>query len=148
MNFRLAVFVAAGLWSAAAAGVAVRAGSQAMDKTTNDGVFSEAQAKRGEPLYQQYCGSCHGATLNGGEMAPPLTGGEFVANWNDLSVGDLFERIRISMPANDPGSLSRQQNADIVAYMLHFERYPPGANELPRETETLKTIKIVPVKGQ
>ena len=51
-------------------------------------------------------------------MAPGLTGGEFTSNWNDLSLGDLFERMRISMPQNAPGSLSRQQNADILAFVL------------------------------
>ena len=51
-------------------------------------------------------------------MAPGLTGGEFTANWNDLTLGDLFERMRISMPQNNPGSLSRQQNADILAFIL------------------------------
>lgn len=114
--------------------------------TTNDGVFTDEQAKRGEGLYQSECASCHGPEMSGGEMAPPLTGAEFVANWNDLSVGDLFERIRVSMPANNPGSLSRQQNVDIVAYLLKFDKYPAGQTELPALTEALKGIKIVPLK--
>ena len=115
-------------------------------KTTNDGVYTEEQARRGEGLYQSECASCHGPELSGGEMAPPLTGSEFVANWNDLSVGDLFERIRVSMPANNPGGLSRQQNADIVAFMLKFDKYPSGETELPTITEALKTIKIAPLQ--
>ena len=51
-------------------------------------------------------------------MAPGLAGGEFTSNWNDLSVGDLYERIRVSMPQSAPGSLTRQQNSDILAYVL------------------------------
>ena len=86
-------------------------------------MYTEDQAKRGEALYSQYCASCHGPDLTGGEMAPGLTGGEFTSNWNDLSLGDLFERIRISMPQNAPGSLSRQQNADILSYMLYKRNY-------------------------
>src|SRR5688572_20716713 len=77
----------------------------AQDKSQWDGVFTEEQAKRGEPLYTQQCSSCHGPDLGGGEMAPGLVGGDFAANWNDLSLGDLFERMRISMPQNNPGSL-------------------------------------------
>ena len=61
-------------------------------------------------------------------MAPGLTGGEFTSNWNDLSLGDLFERMRISMPQNAPGSLSRQQNADILAFMLYKGNYPAGTD--------------------
>jgi mono/diheme cytochrome c family protein len=65
-----------------------------------DGVYTEEQAKRGEPLYTATCASCHGPDLSGGEMAPGLTGGEFRSDWDGLSVGDLFERTRVSMPQN------------------------------------------------
>src|SRR5215210_516360 len=74
-------------------------------KSQWDGVYTQDQAKRGEALYSENCASCHGPDLTGGEMAPGLTGGEFSSNWNDLSLGDLYERIRISMPQNAPGSL-------------------------------------------
>jgi len=112
-------------------------------KSQWDGVYTADQAKRGEPLYSQYCASCHGPDLSGGEMAPGLTGGEFASNWNDLSLGELFERIRISMPQNSPGSLSRQQNADILAYILSKASVPAGSTELPTQTEILNGIKFV-----
>jgi len=115
-------------------------------KTQWDGVYTADQAKRGEPLYSQYCASCHGPDLTGGEMAPGLTGGEFQSNWNDLSLGELFERMRISMPQNAPGSLSRQQDADILAYILFKGNYPAGQTELPTQTEALSTIKFVSQK--
>jgi mono/diheme cytochrome c family protein len=108
-----------------------------------DGVYTAEQAKRGEPLYAQQCASCHGQDLTGGEMAPGLVGGEFSSNWNDLSIGELFERIRLSMPQNSPGSLSRQQDADILAYMLARAGAPSGAAELPTQTDVLNTIKFV-----
>lgn len=109
-------------------------------KTVWDGVYTEEQAKRGEPLYAKECASCHGPEMHGGEMAPGLSGGEFSANWSGLSLGDLFERMRISMPQNKPGSLSRQQNADILAFMLSKNNIPKGSTELPTETEALKAI--------
>ena len=115
-------------------------------KTQWDGVYTADQAKRGEGLYSQYCASCHGPDLTGGEMAPGLTGGEFQSNWNDLSLGELFERMRISMPQNAPGSLSRQQDADILAYVLFKGNYPAGQTELPTQTEVLSTIKFVSAK--
>jgi mono/diheme cytochrome c family protein len=110
------------------------------------GVFTEEQAKRGEPLYSKYCASCHGQQLTGGEDSPPLTGGAFVANWNGLTVGDLFERIRVSMPQDRPGRLTRQQNADILAYVLAVNQFPAGQTELPTETERLKQIRFEAVK--
>jgi mono/diheme cytochrome c family protein len=118
----------------------------AQEKSQWDGVFSAEQAKRGEPLYGQYCSSCHGPDLAGGEMAPGLVGGDFAANWNDLSLGQLFDRIRTSMPQNNPGSLSRQQNADILSFILLKGTAPAGAAELPTQTEVLNTIKYVATK--
>ncbi len=113
-----------------------------------DGVYTEDQAKRGEAAYGQFCSTCHGAALTGGEMAPALAGGDFTSNWNGTSVGDLFERIRISMPQNNPGSLSRQQNADMVAHLLSFSKFPAGKTELPAETEALKQIKFEAAPAQ
>jgi mono/diheme cytochrome c family protein len=113
-----------------------------------DGVYTAEQAKRGEPLYAQHCSSCHGTMLEGGEMAPPLAGGAFNANWNGLSLGDLLERTRISMPQNNPGSLSRQQYVDILAVMLGAGEFPAGKTELPRETEVLKQIAFESMKKQ
>ena len=63
-----------------------------------------------------------------------------MANWDGLTVGDLFDRIRVSMPADRPGTLSRQENADIIAYILRFNQFPAGKEELPREVQALKQI--------
>ena len=118
----------------------------AQGKSQWDGIYTEAQAKRGEGLYSQYCARCHGPDLAGGEMAPGLTGGEFTANWNDLSIGDLYERIRISMPQSAPGSLTRQQNSDILAFMLRKMNTPIGTTELSTSTDELKAIKFLAAK--
>jgi len=115
-------------------------------KSQWDGAYTADQAQRGESFYAQYCVMCHGPDLMGGEMAPPLIGGTFQANWNDLSLGDLFERIRISMPQNAPGSLSRQQVADILSYMLSKDSYPAGQSELPAQSEALKETKYLSAK--
>lgn len=109
-----------------------------------DGVYTSEQAARGASLYAGNCASCHGVALNGGESAPPLAGGEFSSNWNGLTVGDLFERIRVSMPADRPGKLTREQDADILAYMLSMNQFPGGKTELERQTEALKQIRIEP----
>jgi mono/diheme cytochrome c family protein len=111
-----------------------------------DGVYTDDQAKRGQPLYNKYCAACHGEQLTGGEDSPPLTGGAFLANWNGLTVGDLFERIRVSMPQDRPGRLTRQQNADVLAYLLSANQFPAGRTELPTETERLKQIRFEPPK--
>jgi quinoprotein glucose dehydrogenase len=116
--------------------------AQPPSKSIWDGIYTEEQATRGKGLYAQECSSCHGGELTGGEMAPPLAGGEFLAGWDGLTVGDLFERIRISMPQNAPGSLSGQQNADILAFMFSSNKFPAGTTEMPKEAGILKTIKF------
>ena len=107
-----------------------------------DGVYSEAQAQRGETAYRQACVNCHGPELEGADMTPPLTGGAFTANWNDLSLGDLFERIRATMPLDKPGTLSRQQNADLVAFLLKANQWPTGVGVLSSELGALMKIRI------
>ena len=84
-----------------------------------DGVFSKEQAERGAAAYKTACSECHGNDLAGDGFAPALSGGEFMGNWNDLSVGDLFERIRISMPPSGPGGVTPAQKADIVAHLMN-----------------------------
>lgn len=113
-----------------------------------DGVYTEEQAKRGEPLYHKECAPCHGDSLSGGESAPPLTGGAFLSNWNGLTLGDLFERIRKTMPQNAPGKLSRQQNADILAFALSANKFPAGKTELSRQPEFLKEIRFEAMKPE
>jgi len=111
-----------------------------------DGVYTDEQAKRGGPLYSQRCAQCHAPDLTGGETAPALASAEFKGNWSGLSVDDLFERIKISMPQDNPGSLSRQQTADIVAFVLSKGGFPAGERELAREAEVLKGIRFEATK--
>src|ERR1044072_465937 len=111
-----------------------------------DGVFTDEQVKRGSASYQRECSSCHGAALECGDMTPPLVGGGFTSNWNDLTLGDLSERIRLTMPLDSPGKLSRQQNADVIAFILKTKAWPSGTTELPPEVGALKQIKIQATK--
>jgi S-disulfanyl-L-cysteine oxidoreductase SoxD len=144
MKFTVAILTLAGTLAYSALSSSTSVAAQG--KSQWDGVYTEAQAQRGEGLYSQYCASCHGPDLAGGEMAPGLTGGEFTSNWNDLSLGDLYERIRISMPQNAPGSLSRQQNSDILSFILRKMNTPVGQTELSTSTDELKAIKFLAAK--
>ena len=115
----------------------------AQGRTTWDGVYSEAQAKRGEAIYADRCASCHAPDLSGMDQAPALTGADFLTEWNDLSLNDLFERTRISMPADNPGSLEREQVADVLAVVLRKDGFPAGERQLPTAADDLKAIKFV-----
>ena len=115
-------------------------------KTVWDGVYTEEQAKRGSDVYAERCAMCHGDSLGGVESAPPLTGPAFYANWEGESLNALFERIRMSMPLDNPGSLSRAQNADVVSQMLRVGGYPAGTTALEGQAGVLTGIKVLTYK--
>ena len=110
-----------------------------------DGLYSDAQAARGESVYQQYCAVCHGPSLQGNPAAP-LTGPAFRARWEDgrHTLDDLFFIVRSLMPNNAPGSLSKAQYADVVAYILKVNGYPAGDAELIPTAAAMKKVTLQP----
>jgi len=111
-----------------------------------DGVYSKEQARRGQTVYGQECAKCHSENLAGGEASPPLVGAEFLSRWNGKTAGDLYENIRTTMPREDPASLSTRQYADLLAYILSANEFPPGDKELDRDAAVLNEIRIEPKK--
>lgn len=115
--------------------------------STRDGVYTDAQAARGQASYKAACASCHGETLGGsGAATPPLAGQDFGENWTGQTLDDLFERIQTSMPADHPGTLSRATNADILAFILKANKLPAGKTELPSDADALKQIRFEAAK--
>jgi mono/diheme cytochrome c family protein len=112
--------------------------------SASTGVFTSTQEGRGAEVYNRECSTCHGERLKGGEGAPALSGSEFAAAWNGRTVGDLFNRIRQTMPAapEQPGKLSSQQYVDVVAHILSVNGFPSGPAELPSEIDLLERIRI------
>ncbi|HEY7338096.1 MAG TPA: cytochrome c [Bryobacteraceae bacterium] len=107
----------------------------------SDGVYSAAEAMRGEPLYQQRCARCHGKAADGG-LAPPLAGSGFLRAWSGRSLWELASKIRNTMPADDPGKLTISQSADLVAFLLQTGKFPAGRTELPSDEAALKAIAL------
>jgi mono/diheme cytochrome c family protein len=113
-----------------------------------DGVYTKEQADRGQALYAKSCASCHGAALDGSGQAPPLTGADFKSNWNGQTADDLLEKMQTTMPADQPGELSRVQNADILAYVLASNSFPAGSKALPADATLLAKIHFDAVQPQ
>lgn len=103
-------------------------------KTIWDGVYTEAQATRGEAMAQKSCGSCHSST--------DWKGAGFIVGWSGRSVGDLHTHLRTTMPFDSPGNLTAQQYTDIVAYMLKLNDVPAGETELPSDDDGLSRIGV------
>ena len=111
-----------------------------------DGVYTKDQAARGKELYAAQCQACHGESLEGSGPANPLVGPVFTANWDGVSMGAMVDRTKTSMPMSNPGSLSRQQVADVLAFVLSENKFPAGEAELPRQAEILNQIGFLATK--
>ena len=81
-------------------------------------------------VYNASCVPCHGPDLGGSDLAPALTGNDFMTNWNDMKMSDLFDRVSQSMPLSAPGSLTAQQYADVSSFILQKSGAPAGTTDL------------------
>ena len=111
------------------------------------GVFTQAQAKRGEELYSGACQQCHGARLNGAAASdqppsPAIARAGFLRKWNGKTVAELFTYVRKMMPTDNPGTLTDQQAIDSIAYMFAVSEAPAGDKELPTDPKALEGIVI------
>ena len=135
------------LVAAAAVAVPSIALSQgATGRTVWSGVYSKAQADRGAAAYAQHCASCHGDSLAGGDQAPPLAGGTFLANWNGQDAGALFNRIKTTMPLDNPNSLGAATVASIEAMILARNGFPAGQADLPADPAAQAGIAVTDTK--
>ena len=127
----------------AAAAILAAAGALAQAPASVwDGVYTDEQAARGVSLYQRECASCHGKALEGAGVFPSLAGDDFKSNWDGRPLGDLFEKMRVSMPADHPGKLNGDRNADILAYMLKQNGFPAGSTAMKGDANALKSVRF------
>lgn len=115
------------------------ADSAAQGRGTGSGRYTVEQADAGQGLYAIHCAMCHGPQLAGTVEVPPLVG-RFVAHWADRPLGDLFAYVSSAMPQHAPGSLSPEQNAQILAYLLKANGAPSGRNALSSDLAALNRI--------
>jgi mono/diheme cytochrome c family protein len=103
-------------------------------RTTWDGIYSAAQAMRGEQIYLAKCSNCHGDSLQGDpSIGAANLVGDFKTEWDSRPVGRLFTKISTQMPGNDPGSLTPQQYADVLSFILQKNNFPAGQKDLAPE---------------
>jgi mono/diheme cytochrome c family protein len=146
MTNRVAVFAIVGMTAFVLSHVSAHAG-QETTKTTWDGVYSKGQASKGEAIYNEKCQKCHGADAAGAD-APSLADSGFAGDWDGLTLAQLFDRTRSSMPQDAPQSMGREETANIIAYLLSKNNFPSGEGDLSERGEMLGTIKYVATKPQ
>lgn len=129
------------LIGACLAGIAVTGalGQSAAPPSLLAGAYTEEQATRGQALYYQHCLQCHGETMAGVDKAPALAGPQFAATWNAAPLAALVARI-LTMPPEQPGSLTLEQSVDLLTYVLWYNGLPLGAQPLGTGQEVLARI--------
>lgn len=103
-------------------------------KTVNDGVYSAAQAQRGQAVFEESCSTCHDPAR--------FTGDEFLNAWVGKPLQEFFVLVSTTMPEDNPGGLKPQQYFDVVAYVLKLNQFPAGPEELKGSAEGMRAVKI------
>jgi S-disulfanyl-L-cysteine oxidoreductase SoxD len=107
-----------------------------------DGVFTAAQASRGKAEFDQTCSRCHNLALIGSERGPAIKGAAFLSNYEKGTIGDLFIKIRDTMPQGGPGTLNDDIKLDILTYILQQNGFPEGAEPLKKDLALLEEIRL------
>ena len=128
------------------AGASFPAALAGADPSVWDKVYSSEQAKRGQELYAKACTSCHHDNLKGHGQTPSLSGSQFLDKWDGQTLDDLFEKMQTSMPADHPGTLSREENAAILAFILRSNEIPAGEQDLSADSDRLTKIRFQAAK--
>jgi cytochrome c5 len=97
-----------------------------------DGVYTPEQSARGAAVYDTFCMNCH--SVGDAVLNRRLSGKTFMDNWREDTLKSLYEKIRTTMPSEEPATLSDQQYVDVVAFILKQNGFPEGRKELTPET--------------
>jgi mono/diheme cytochrome c family protein len=121
-----------------------RATAQTSPRSSGSGVYSMEQASRGQDVYLGQCRSCH--------VPDAHASAAFQSVWNGRPLAELYAYLRERMPKSEPGTLSDQEYADVLSYLLRLNRMPPGDAELPADAEAMKQIRFeanpIPVRKE
>ena len=107
---------------------------QAPQKTTNSGVYTAAQAERGQKIFEAKCTACHDTAR--------FTGEGFIDPWAGKPLKDVWDIASGTMPEDNPGSLKPQEYGDVIAYFLSLNAFATGDAELPGEAAAMANILI------
>jgi mono/diheme cytochrome c family protein len=92
--------------------------------------FTQEQADAGRKFYRDTCQVCHGSTLANGQFGTPLKGSLFHDKWKGKSVGELEQFIFEKMPPDKVNTLTPEQIAIALAYILSRNDLMPGTEPL------------------
>lgn len=126
-----------------AAAAAATGATSLAQTSTRKGAYTDSQAEAGAALYAGRCAMCHGKMLEGTFETPGLQG-RFIANWSKMPLSDLYDYLGRAMPQFAPGSLTPDENAQLVAFLLKSNALPAGPAPLPASSAALQRVLLEP----
>ena len=104
--------------------------------TTNDGVYTKAQADGAKKQFDKICADCHPFTVAGKKKPKDLPLGDepFFESWSGRPLSEMVTLIALTMPNDGSAVVSDAEALDLVAYILQQNGYPTGSNPLTKET--------------
>jgi mono/diheme cytochrome c family protein len=135
MSIRIALFtLLVSAWISGVLPAPVRAQQEpkAIGPSVLDGVYTSAQARRGQEQFEGHCASCHRRDL-GGIAGPALKGERFLDHWREFPLEVLINDMGSQMPLRSPGALPASAYVDIAAYLLEANGLPAGQRELTKD---------------
>ncbi len=131
----------------AAAGTIAGSSTSALPTAAATPTYTASQAEEGSQLYAERCAMCHGMRLEGTYETPGLTG-KFIANWGNRPLSDLFDYLGRAMPQFAPGTLTPEEDARIVAFLMKQNGAPAGNVALPADSTALRGMRLGPIAPQ
>jgi mono/diheme cytochrome c family protein len=104
-----------------------------IEQSASAGVYTTAQAARGQAGFESNCSECHMSDLSG-RAGPALKGDAFMDHWRGKTVADLAEKIKTTMPADWRTQLTDAKTLDIVAFLLQGNGFAAGTQELTADS--------------
>ena len=123
-------------WIGALAFGSTAAGFTPQKSTTNDGIYTKAQADGAKKQYDKICADCHAFTVAAKKKPKDLPLGDepFFETWTGRQLSEMISLIALTMPNDGSAVVTDADAVDLVAYILQQNGYPAGSKPLTKET--------------
>lgn len=97
-------------------------------------IYTDSQATEGQAVFAKSCAECH--------ESKDVTGADFRTKWGGQPIFTLYEQVRTTMPDGNPGTLTREQYAAAIAYILKLNGLPSGPTPMGTDSTSLSAVKL------
>jgi mono/diheme cytochrome c family protein len=124
------------VWAAVLAFSAASAHVPPAQKTTNDGVYTKAQADGAKKQFDKICADCHPFTVAAKKKPADLPLGDepFFESWSGRPLSEMVTLIALTMPNDGSATVTDEEALNLVAYILQQNGYPAGSTTLTKAT--------------